>query len=691
MKETGQQLKNDYQNLLEDLDKRKRNIRKSILFIICASFFLFASQNIFLDSLGISEGMKMLGKEGALKFLFFFMFVILLPFSVILGGFFFWYLAPVDRIYKLRYAGEEVPEELYAKGMKRFRRFIPLHNIILVLMYLLQMLPGIRMEDKNLAGIILDLLPKFNMSLELMIFSWIMIEFFALRSFRLTMGIYHMNRKPSFLRKNTTQIFFIPLLFVINSLMIMVDAVLKMFMGTVSRFQVHRETLGNLLGQGSALGGDGGTLASSGSLDALSTGDPQQIVNLVKGLTLLAVISIIPAIAVFLAMSLLQRGRFRNLEEKISELAMGSGDLTKKISIQSEDELAFITSHLNDFIENLRQKLLLLSQSAGKVMASNNTMHSHLENTSAATEEMVASVNQINRTTASRTETISQTGESLLSVVASLDSISASVENQAAFVDQTSSAINEMAASISSVSHSTRKASELSSHLRTAAKDGEKAVTDSIGAVRAVENSSEEVNSLVTLITETADTTNLLAMNAAIEAAHAGEAGKGFAVVAEEVRRLAEDSSEGARQITGQIQTMVDVVGKGVQLSEEAGASLARVIQDVEETSRVMDGIALAMDEQNAGAGEILKSITSLVDATSTIREVAAEQKQKNEEMRHSVDMIIQAFNEIKMATGEQSQGTQEIVQLITALQDVARDNQQVVETLQKAFSGFKL
>ncbi len=683
MKKEINQLRQQRQELIEEYDQRKRRIRFSIILIVCLSFFLFSVQNVFLDSLGILSQLGLENRAGIMKFALMFIFVVLLPVTCLLGGFIFWYLAPMEKLYRKKYDGGHIDDELRQKGEKRFSRFIIVHNSSLAVLFLLQILSGIRFEDKNGIGVVLDLLPKLNMSMELLIFSWTMIEFFALRPFRLTMDIFHFEKKPPLFHKTGTQLFGIPLLFVFNSQLIIVDAVVKMFMGSASRIQVQQETLG-------FLGSTGGV--TDQALPQIFSGDVLQFLpHIVNSLVGLLLVSLIPAVAVFLAIAILQRSKLGNLKEKMGELSRGSGDLTKKIRLQSEDELAGITSLLNDFIENLRQKLLILSQSAAQVMESNNTMNAHLENTSAATEEMVASVNQINRTTAVRTETVSQTGEALLSFVESLDRVSASVENQAAFVDQSSSAINEMAASISSVSQSTRKASELSSHLKDAAKDGERAVVDSIGAVKAVETSSEEVNSLVTLITDTADTTNLLAMNAAIEAAHAGEAGKGFAVVADEVRRLAEDSSEGARQITGQIQTMVDVVGKGVKLSEKAGSSLARVIQDVEETSRVIEGIAMAMDEQNAGAGEILKSISCLVDATTTIKEVTAEQKEKNESMRHSVDMIIQAFNEIKTATDEQARGTQEIVELITALQDVARENRQIVDTLEKAFSGFTL
>ena len=684
MKEEIIQLRQQKRELLDEYDKRERKIRFSIIFISCPSLLFFSIQNIFLDSLGILSRMGVENQEGLLKFSLMYVFILLLPVTCLFGGFLFWYLGPMEKVYKLKYEGGAIDGELRVRSEKRFNRFVYIHNFSLAFLFLVQTLPAMRFSGKNGIGVFLDLMPKIILTLELMIFSWTMIEYFALRPYRLTMDIYSFDRKAPLFHKTGTQFVGIPLLFIFNSQLIIIDAIVKMFMGTVSRSQIQQEKLGAILGGGVAAAGTNLPVALSGDF----MGYLPEILNSLIGLL---VVSLIPAIAVFLGLWLLQRDKLDDLKGKLDELSRGSGDLTKKIRLQSEDELASITSLLNDFIENLRQKLLILSRSAAQVMQSNEAMNAHLENTSAATEEMVASVNQINRTTVSRTETISRTGKELLSLVESLDRVSASVENQAAFVDQSSSAVNEMAASISSVSQSTRKASELSSHLKDAAKEGERAVIDSIGAVKAVETSSEEVNSLVTLITDTADTTNLLAMNAAIEAAHAGEAGKGFAVVADEVRRLAEDSSEGARQITGQIQTMVDVVGKGVQLSEGAGASLGRVLQDVEETSRVIEGIALAMDEQNSGAGEILKSISSLVDATTTIKEVTAEQKRKNESMRQSVDMIVQAFNEIKIATDEQAKGTQEIVELITALQDVAGENQEIVETLEKAFSGFTL
>ena len=136
---------------------------------------------------------------------------------------------------------------------------------------------------------------------------------------------------------------------------------------------------------------------------------------------------------------------------------------------------------------------------------------------------------------------------------------------------------------------------------------------------------------------------------------------------------------------------MVGVVNNGVQMSEKAGDALGRVVGDINQTTEVINGIALAMDEQNAGATEILNSITSLVEATQIIKKISQDEMNKNEDMQKSIDQIIQAFQEIRLATEEQTQGTKDMIQTVSQLQEVAQDNQEVVKILSEAFAGFKL
>jgi methyl-accepting chemotaxis protein len=216
-------------------------------------------------------------------------------------------------------------------------------------------------------------------------------------------------------------------------------------------------------------------------------------------------------------------------------------------------------------------------------------------------------------------------------------------------------------------------------------------VTDSIHAIKQVEDASKKVTEMVSVISQISSQTNLLAMNAAIEAAHAGEAGKGFAVVATEVRNLAESSSKSAKEISVQIKKMLSTVNNGVALSEKAGAMLNSISTDIGATTGLVKQIADAMTEQSLAANEILDSISSLVEETQSIRNNAIEQKRRNDTVRAEVDRNTQSIREIAKAAADQTDDGNRILAAIENLKKVEAQNAALAKKLSDLVEGFNL
>lgn len=425
------------------------------------------------------------------------------------------------------------------------------------------------------------------------------------------------------------------------------------------------------------------TFQSTSSAEALSLEKAAGILLLTFGFIM--VIGVLMQIANSRVMQL-QIIRLRN---KMQEMADGEIRVDDYVPVEQFDEVGALASAINKFISSQKDFLQQLATIGNKVSSSSEQMQTIVEDVSSAGEEMAASIDQVSSHAAAQLSSVEKTGGSLKELLASLNTITESVETQSGFVEQTSTAMNQMAESIRSVSDSTSKANSLSGQLEEVAQEGHKAVDDSVQAIKKIEAASREVGEMVSLISDFAERTNLLSMNAAIEAAHAGESGKGFAVVAEEVRNLAHNSSESAKNITAQLNNMLEAVEHGVQLSENAGSALSNIASDVNASADLIREISSAMEEQTDGTTQILDSMSALVDATNSIREVVDQQKARNSEMAAAIQNLVKSFQEIQHATSEQSNGTDRIVSSVNSLRTISDENSEVVVQLNRLLRSF--
>jgi methyl-accepting chemotaxis protein len=385
------------------------------------------------------------------------------------------------------------------------------------------------------------------------------------------------------------------------------------------------------------------------------------------------------------------RSQLKRISAKMRDIHEGEGDLTQRISITQFDEIGELSDNINRFIGQLNDLLKQVAGVAAQVDDSSANMGESLEQASSAVEEMLASAEQVKKNTARQQDLAGDAQENFDHLFESINSISQNVENQASFIEETSSSIEQMAANIRSVSDAADRANEKTSGLEAVAGKGGKSVSDTIASIREIEDASKRVIQIIAMIQDMNEQTNLLAMNAAIEAAHAGQEGKGFAVVANEVKKLAEDGSNQAKQIVAYIDTMNERITNGVRLSDQANTSLTRISHDTKESADIVQEISAAMKEQSSGANQIVGAVASVVEATHAIRQKAIDQDELGKRLQEFMVKLVAVSTEIDVAAGEQIAGDREVVSAVQSVHNSSETNQKAIGTLQQIISRFKL
>ncbi len=246
----------------------------------------------------------------------------------------------------------------------------------------------------------------------------------------------------------------------------------------------------------------------------------------------------------------------------------------------------------------------------------------------------------INRIIAGLNDGADQVNDAAGQVSSSSQSLAAGASQQASSLEETSAALEQMAAMTRTNSENAKQANELTAQARTAAESGDGTMGQLNEAMTAINEASGKISSIIKVIEEIAFQTNLLALNAAVEAARAGEHGKGFAVVADEVRNLAQRAAEAARETTGLIGDSVNKAREGTSIAGKVGSALTAIVSDVSKVADLVDGITRASEEQAQGVDQVNSAVSEMDKVTQQNAAGAEESASVAEQMSAQASVV---------------------------------------------------
>ncbi|MBN2354156.1 MAG: methyl-accepting chemotaxis protein [Spirochaetales bacterium] len=381
----------------------------------------------------------------------------------------------------------------------------------------------------------------------------------------------------------------------------------------------------------------------------------------------------------------------KTFSANLSRLLAGQGDLSRRLPLLQYNELGDLAALYNRLIDTLRGLLVRVKAEAEGTAVSSEELNRFIEKCSVSVAEISTSTGRVNSETERQSHAVGSATLAIGEILNSIEEVKESVTTQASFIEQTSSAINQMSANVASVTTASREARSLSEALVALARDGEEKVGRTIEAIEGIEKASRLVTEIVAVISRIASQTNLLAMNASIEAAHAGSFGKGFSVVADEVKKLAEESAQSAVRIENEIEAMTRSVVEGAALSRTTGEALGKISSDINRSTTLMVSIAQAMEEQDAGTREILDSVSSIIRTTQRIQTQTGDQFARSTKIRENMDLLVSSAADIRTAARSQGTNLSALREAINELGKVTAKNREVVQELNEAVGKFRL
>lgn len=416
----------------------------------------------------------------------------------------------------------------------------------------------------------------------------------------------------------------------------------------------------------------------------------ENVFNLIRIFTLIALVGLILAVIIgfFIARKIVRP--INLIIDALKNISQGEGDLTIKLPAGGGDETSVLSSYFNQTIFKLRNSIQKVG-SGSKVMEEvGSDLESNMLSVSEFVTQITSSIENLNISFTEQEKSVSETDAAIEQIITTLRLLNESIVRQASVVEKSFSSFDKMTLSIGAVGGNVKETREAILNLSSATTDGRETLIKANEISQRIAEASDGLIETGSVIQNIASQTNLLAMNAAIEAAHAGETGKGFAVVASEIRKLAEESSAQGKKISV---TLKNLIGEIETLAASASNAVEKfnfIAGYSKDVSHSIEGVVHAMEEQEQNGKAIWEMIKDVSNMTSEV-------KHSSGEMLLGGEKIIAETARLGNLTGVLRENMNEIASQVDLINDATKEsldiavkNKQSIDELAAEVGKFK-
>ena len=384
------------------------------------------------------------------------------------------------------------------------------------------------------------------------------------------------------------------------------------------------------------------------------------------------------------------RKRFRITVEQIDSLRE-KGDLCTRLNIGTFDDFGVIMTSVNKLMDFLHTSLTTLRNESGSVGTAATELLSITDNTNTSMDMIVASIEEMKRQNEEKDRLLTSAKESITKLSDEAAQVSSTMQEQSIAEEQNAEAVTQMAENTTQINNLIQQAKELSKNLSESSDAGSSEVEKTELVINSVSEKSKMMSEVIQVIQQVASQTNLLAMNAAIEAAHAGEAGQGFSVVADEIRKLAESTQSQAKSIKDLIIEITNAIHQGSSSMQDTKAMFYKIRQEIGTQTNVVEDIARTMEVQSTGAEEILSNTNKISQNIQSVTSLIRNQANYTDNIRGGIDMVVELSKKIDASMNLSVNILRDFSQSIGIVNEKAHDNEKSVQTINDALCKFEL
>jgi methyl-accepting chemotaxis protein len=416
-----------------------------------------------------------------------------------------------------------------------------------------------------------------------------------------------------------------------------------------------------------------------------------EVSTMMRFTIIIAVISILitTVIIFFVATSITKPIVF--VTNTLKDISEGEGDLTKSITITSKDEVGELARYFNATLNKIKTLIITIKTQSVALFDIGNELASNMTETAAAINEITSNIQSLQQQTVNQSASVTETNATMEQITENIEKLNGFINKQTESVAQSSSAVEEMLANIQSVTATLMRNVENVKSLTEASEVGRSGLQDVASDIQQIAHDSEGLLEINAVMENIASQTNLLSMNAAIEAAHAGEAGKGFAVVADEIRKLAESSSEQSKTISSVLKKIKDSIDKITRSTDAVLNKFEAIDSGVRTVSDQEENIRNAMEEQSQGSQQILEAVSHLNELTQQVKGGAEEMLQGSREVIGESKNLAHVTQELTNGMNEMATGADQINVAVTRVNEISVQNKENIDVLVKEVSRFKV